>query len=95
MDCLGLLPMAHYPYGVASSRSAGVVYFAGGEYNGEMYAVDVATGKTLFDSSLYASGFGCDCWAPTVYQDRRVFFATGAGEGNDGLIGEVGAYDQN
>jgi len=82
---------ATFPYGTASSDSLGLVYMPGGTYGGVMYAIDSSTGTTKWSKSMYSTGFGCDWWAPSVYEDNRVFFSTQPGEGNSGMIGETDA----
>ena len=76
---------AVYPYG--TTPYDGVIYFAGGKYNGEMIAVSAVDGRYLWTASIPAN-YGCDYWTPTVY-DGRLFMNSQPGEGNSGYLAEI------
>eukprot|EP01084_Bolivina_argentea_P105468 188870_1 len=82
----------NYPYGVTPSDIDTTIYFAGGTYNGEMYAVNGLNGISEFTAHI-PTGFGCDYWAPTVYKGR-VFMNAQPGEGN-GYLAEIDTINGN
>ena len=79
----------HYPYGVVASDRNNMMYFAGGEYGEMLYGVSTLTDKNVFAMTLpNFSGFGCDYWAPAIY-NNRLFYCSGVGENGKAIIGEA------
>ena len=77
---------ADYPYGTTPGSK--YLYMPGGEFNGDLYAVDPYNGSIIYQKSVFPGGFSCDWWTPTVYNDR-VFVHSQPGEGYQGGFAEV------